>query len=174
MSNKDWIMVDLETYSELPTAAIASIGAVKFNPVNRTLSEEFYMTVSPSSCKGYGLHFSASTLQWWKTQPYEARKTLTENNVNLYDALTQFTDWLGSFERICCWNMFDIPVLAYSYYAVGKKEPWNYYKTLECRTIADVYGEKIKRDASTHHNALEDAKTQAKFIIDVLNPLEVE
>lgn len=168
--NKPWVMIDLETYSELPTAAIASIGAVKFDPHTKTMMDEFYVTIDPKSCKEYGLHFSKNTLDWWKTQPYEVRKTLRENNIHIDSALNQFTEWLGEFDKICCWNMFDIPILIYSYHVIGSKEPWKFYKTLECRTIADVYGERINRDEANHHNALEDAKGQATFIMNLLNP----
>ena len=166
-------MVDLETYSELPTAAIASIGAVKFDPTTRTILDEFYCTIDPISCKGYGLHFSKNTLDWWKTQPVEVRKTLRENNIDLETALLSLTEWMSEFDKICCWNMFDVPILIYSYHIIGSKEPWKFYNTLECRTIADVYGKKIVRDSSKHHNALEDAREQAKFIIDLINPIEV-
>lgn len=172
MKKKSWIMIDLETYSELPIAAIASIGAVKFNPLNRTIDDEFYVTIDPKSCKDYGLHFSKKTLDWWKTQPYEVRKTLRENNIPIDSALRQLSDWMDTFERVCCWNMFDIPILQYAYYAVGSKEPWNYFKSLECRTIADMYGQNIVRDSSNHHNALHDAKEQATFIMNLLNPIE--
>lgn len=167
------IMVDIESYSELPIAAIASIGAVKFDLINRTILDEFYVTIDPKSSKSYNLHFSKKTLDWWRAQPYDVRAALRENNISLDMALNNFTEWVGKeFDKICCQGMFDIPILQYSYYVIGSKEPWNYYDTIDCRTIAELYGQRIDRTSGNHHNALDDAKNQAKFLINLLNPME--
>lgn len=171
--SKTWdVMVDIESYSEQPCAAIASIGAVKFNILTRELGDTFYINIDPKSSKEYGLHFSKSTLAWWKTQSLEARQALVNNAVPLPVAMADFSDWLGTFGKIGCWNMFDIPILQWAYHQVGSKEPWKYYHTIECRTIADMLGKRIDRSVGTHHNALDDAINQAKFMIEILNPLD--
>ena len=165
-------MVDLETYSNLPTSAIASIGAVRFNIATREIQDEFYVTVDPATSKQAGLHFSKETLDWWKTQNPLAWKALRVNNIPLIDALVQFNDWFDPKGKICCWGQFDVPVLDYAYHQVKMPSPWKFWNTVECRTIADLLGKKIDRSAGTHHNALDDAKAQAKFMIDILNPVE--
>jgi DNA polymerase III epsilon subunit-like protein len=47
-------MIDLETYSTRPTAAIASIGAVKWE--GDKIVDTFYCTIDPATCKAAGLH----------------------------------------------------------------------------------------------------------------------
>ena len=166
------IMVDIESWSNLPTAAIASIGAVKFNIKTREICDPFYITVSPKSAKEHGLHFSKETLDWWRTQHPDAFKALRENNVSLPEALTAFREWAGEFGDICCWGMYDIPVLQYAYNRIGEKEFWNFYDTLECRSLAKIANFRIDRSEGVHHNSLQDAKTQAKYLIELLNPEE--
>ena len=114
MSNgSDLVMVDLETYDNVCTAAIASIGAVKFNLETRTLSDRFYVTVSPASCKAAGLTFSEDTINWWKQQSPEAQKALRINNIELTDALTQFNQFYagscyaaGGFQKRAAWQNY--------------------------------------------------------------------
>lgn len=167
------IMVDLETWSELPTAAIASIGAVKFDVATREISSDtFYCTISPDSAKDHGLHFSKKTIDWWRNQKPEAFKTLRENNILLPDALNSFREWCGTFGDICCWGMFDIPILQYAYSRIGQKEFWNFYDTIECRSIAKMANFRIDRSEGIHHNSLQDAINQAKCFIELINPLE--
>lgn len=172
MSDLVFTMVDLETYSRIPTAAIASIGAVKFDPLSRKLLDEFYCTIDPMTCKEHDLHFHKDTLKWWKNRPMEVRQALRENNIPLVDALTQFAKWYRPTTKVLCWRMFDIPVLDHAYYKIGMDSPWNYWDTIECSSIATFLDEKIDRSSSTHHNALEDAKIQAKFMINLFNPEE--
>lgn len=168
-------MVDIETYDNIPTASIASIGAVRFNIKTREIKDEFYVTVEPKSCKDYGLTFSRETMDWWLKQNPLALKALRINNISLPAALTQFQEYFNVSPNgnICCWGMFDVPVLDHAYRKVNLKSPWLYYKTVECRTIANLYNLKIDRSSVVHHNALDDAKNQAKFIINLFNPEEI-
>jgi hypothetical protein len=167
-------MVDIETYDNICTAAIASIGAVKFNIATREICDPFYVTIDPKSCKEYGLSFSADTLEWWKNQSPEARAALRHNNIHLVDALQQFIAWYGTDKgKVCTWGIFDTPILDHAFRKTGLQSPWKYWNAVECRTIADLLGVKIDRTSGTHHNSLQDAKTQAEFMIQILNPKEV-
>ncbi len=165
-------MVDLETWSELPIAAIASIGAVKFNIKTREIVDEFYCTVDPNSCKEIGLHFSKHTIEWWKKQSKEARDALRVDNIDVRDALLNFREWMNPYKNLCTWGIFDIPILHHAFYKIGEKEPWNFYDVLECRSISKMFDGRIDRSNTTHHNALEDAIIQAQYMIDIINPKE--
>lgn len=162
-------MVDIETYSHLPTAAIASIGGIKFDIKTKMMYDEFYVTIDPQSCKEAGLHFSKKTLDWWATQSPEVRKELRKNNIPLKEALEKFLDWFGESGNFCCWGMFDMGIITYALHRVGLEPSWNYWDSTECRTVANLLGADIDRNMAgqQHHNALTDAKTQAKFIIDI-------
>lgn len=166
------IMIDLETWSELPIAAIASIGAVKFNIKTREIVDEFYCTIDPNSCKAHNLHFSKDTIEWWKKQSKEARDALKINNIDLTDALLNLKQWMDPYKNLCSWGIFDIPILHHAYYKIGQKEPWKFYDVLECRSISKMFDGSIDRTSATHHNALVDARIQAQYMIDIINPKE--
>lgn len=67
------IVVDLETMSTKPTAAIVSIGAVRLNE-DFTLAENayFYERVSLESSMLQGLDVDAGTIRFWMSQEDEA------------------------------------------------------------------------------------------------------
>lgn len=167
-------MVDIETYDNICTAAIASIGAVKFNVATREVCDEFYCTIDPRSCKEYGLTFGEDTLNWWKQQSIEARQALRIGNIPLPDALEKFSEWYktGTAGKICCWGMFDVPTLSHAYRKVGMDTPWLYWATIECRSVSDLLNANINRSVGVYHNALNDAVIQANHMINILNPLE--
>lgn len=161
-------MVDIETYSNLPIAAIASIGGVKFDLDTGEIYDEFYVTIDPASCKAAGLHFSKKTMAWWKTQAPEVRQALYKDNIPLAEAMQKFLDWYEPKGEFYCWGMFDMGIITYAIHQSLRQEPkWDYWDSWECRTMAKLIDQKIDRAAagSQHHNALDDAKTQAKFLI---------
>ena len=169
------IMVDIETYDNIPTAAIASIGAVKFDLVTRQIIDKFYVTIDPASSKEHGLSFGRETLDWWKQQNPAALKALRVNNIPLPDALDQFAKFFGDSYHCCCWGMFDVPILQYAYSRLGQSAPFQYFNTIDCRTMAIISGAKINRKSEgTHHNALDDAMVQTKYWINLLNPEEIK
>ena len=57
------VMLDLETMSVRSNAAIASIGAVKFE-VGSGIVDQFYRTVDLRTCKAVGLHVDPETVVW--------------------------------------------------------------------------------------------------------------
>ena len=75
------IMLDLETLSVRPDAAIIVIGAIKFfrkgNMLSIEDSDKFYKRITVESCKEAGLRIDEPTMEWWKSQ---------DKNV-LYEAL---------------------------------------------------------------------------------------
>ena len=75
------VMLDLETMSTSSSAAIVSIGAVKFDPHGKIGDfgdpanaeyKPFYCTVELTSCIDAGLHVSGSTIEWWLKQENDA------------------------------------------------------------------------------------------------------
>ena len=165
--NKPMVMVDLETLSTLPNAAIISIGAVKFT-INGGITDEFTINISPSSSKSLGLHIDKETVSWWSTQPIEARMAWQTNQHSLEPALESFTIWLGECSNtfmVCNGASFDFPILSSSFSAIGKKVPWNFYNELDLRTISTILNVKLTR--GNDHNALSDAKNQVEQLIDI-------
>ncbi len=167
------IMVDLETMGSKPGSAIASIGAVAFDPVAGTLGAEFYQVVDLVSCERAGLTLDASTVLWWLKQSDAARAALGGAKLDLRGSLARFAWWIEDqckSERPRLWGHggnFDEPMLAAACRAVSMPSPWRYSEGRCTRTIYELAGVELNRaapEAGTHHNALDDAKLQARAV----------
>jgi DNA polymerase III epsilon subunit-like protein len=169
-------MIDLESVSQRQNAAIISIGAVKFG--DGKLFDEFYCVISPQSCVDAGLHVEQKTLEWWATKPKEARVVLTDaikNGLPLKEALQKLSDFLIT-KNIEVWAQgicYDIGRLEHAYDAVGLPYPWEFWNIYDARTI-DRLCPRTEDDKKlalegVYHNALDDAKTQAKRLMSLLD-----
>jgi len=160
-------MLDLETVDTAPTSAIVSIGAVYFCPETKKLGREFYQPVNVNSCYKLGLTKSEKTLDWWQTQSVEARRVFIDNDrVNLGYALNEFSVFT---DKGCyVWGngaAFDNAILANAYNVLGLATPWKFYNDRCYRTIRTLLPESMDR-IGIHHNALDDAKTQATHLMN--------
>ena len=162
------IMVDVETFSTAKTAALASIGALKFN--DKEILDKFYINIDPGTSKAAGLHFSQSTIDWWKTQKPEAFAALKKDRYTLSNALDQFSEWYGtkSVPTWACGPDFDLVIMEANYAAAGKKHPWKYSEARCFRTFKAMFKADTVRQG-VYHNALDDAIFQTQYMIDVLN-----
>jgi exodeoxyribonuclease VIII len=168
------IMTDLETMGTAANSAVIAIGAVKFGGTG--IKEEFYVNVELDSCVRSGLVIDPGTVMWWMDQSDEARKVFKKNNVRLFQALTDFSKFVGSANvaKVKMWGNgsdFDNVILANAYRAINLDLPWKYYNNRCYRTMAKMFpGIKMER-SGTHHNALDDAKSQAEHLIRILNAI---
>lgn len=161
-------MIDLETYSTRSNAAIASIGAVKFE--DDQILDTFYCTIDPTTCKAAGLHFDKETLEWWSKQSKEAQRALRTDNISLEDALNKFASWYGN-KSLPTWGngaAFDNVLMENAYRAMGKKRPWLPWEDRCYRTMKNIINVPIDKREGTYHNALDDALTQTKHLIKIL------
>lgn len=160
------VMVDLETLSQRNDAAIVSIGAVKFT--QDKIIDEFYINIDPLSNKEYNFHIDPNTINWWKDQKPEAWKSLKTNRIGLKDALVKFNEWYGdtNLQTWSCGSDFDLVIMNNAYQATQIKEPWNYWDKMCFRTFKKLF--KIDMEVNgVNHNALDDARNQASYIIEV-------
>ena len=162
-------MIDLETASVAPDAAILSIGAVRFDrresPPKRLEDIDkhyvFYIRVDLNSCKELGMHVDDKTMAWWAEQPVEARYEVLENKerVNIKEALLRFKEWFIPHARP--WgngSSFDITILENAFNKVGIEFPWKFWNVRDLRTLYDIAKLK-KRDIPepvVAHHALHD------------------
>ena len=163
------VMHDIETLSKRKNAAILSIGAVKFN---KEILDEFYVNIDPRSCKEHGLAIDLDTIEWWKQQKPEAWQALKTNRVSLEEALDAYTKWYGPKSVWTFGNgaEFDNVIIENAYYAIGKEKPWKFWDSMCYRTIVNLTNSRLT-DADrkgVHHNALDDAKSQALNLMKVL------
>ena len=171
------IMVDLETLGQSPGCSILSIGAVVFDPYNRTLGGEFYRVVNRASCNAAGLSEDASTLAWWQRQNAKAREVIAEAEtapLGIAEAIEEFSAYVRGFGGgdVRIWGNgsdFDNAILAVCYERTGQKMPWRFWNNRCFRTLKSLSpkGKEAPRQG-VYHNALDDAKTQAYAAIAYL------
>lgn len=167
---KTGIMVDIETLSSERTAAIVSIGAVKFDFKGSRILDEFYINVDPVSCKNIGCRIDKNTVDWWASQPKEVRLAWQKDPAPIEVALDKLTSWWDKKSLFWCQGLsFDSPIIAHAYKRLDKKEPWHYHDEMDLRTVFTMIGHqnhKAREGTQGHHNALEDARAQAVKLME--------
>lgn len=178
------VMVDLETLSTAPTAAILSIGAVAFEltgdgPIRRISPSgvelesrryEFYANVMLDSRNS---KVDDGTLRWWLGQSEAARARLsTPEPLWPSVAIADFENWLerlGVGDEFRIWGHganFDIPILEHAF---GRRVPWRYNAARDTRTLFHIAGapwdDWFKEMAhGEEHDALADAHLQVRMV----------
>ncbi|WP_105457371.1 exonuclease [Escherichia coli] len=169
----DHLMIDLETMGKNPDAPIISIGAIFFDPQTGDMGPEFSKTIDLETTGGV---IDRDTIKWWLKQSREAQSALLTDEIPLDDALLQLREFIdensGEF-FVQVWGNganFDNVILRRSYERQGIPCPWRYCNDRDVRTIVEL-GKAIDFDARTdipfegeRHNALDDARYQAKYV----------
>ena len=169
----DHLMIDLETMGKNPDAPIISIGAIFFDPQTGDMGPEFSKTIDLETAGGV---IDRDTIKWWLKQSREAQSAIMTDEIPLDDALLQLREFIdensGEF-FVQVWGNganFDNTILRRSYERQGIPCPWSYYNDRDVRTIVEL-GKAIDFDARTatpfegeRHNALDDARYQAKYV----------
>ena len=169
------IMLDLETMGTGSRSAIISIGAVYFD--ENGLGEEFYERVGLQSCLDAGLVADASTIMWWMQQSVNARKEfLTDyDNQPIGLALVKFTEFCQKGSNNKVWGNgsdFDNAILANAYRTMKMEQPWKFFNSRCFRTLRNLFPDIEIEDIGVAHNALDDAKWQARYAIEALKMLK--
>ncbi|EMB6712626.1 TPA: 3'-5' exoribonuclease domain-containing protein [Escherichia coli] len=169
----DHLMIDLETMGKNPDAPIISIGAIFFDPQTGDMGPEFSKTIDLETAGGV---IDRDTIKWRLKQSREAQSAIMTDEIPLDDALLQLREFIdensGEF-FVQVWGNganFDNTILRRSYERQGIPCPWRYYNDRDVRTIVEL-GKAIDFDARTaipfegeRHNALDDARYQAKYV----------
>jgi hypothetical protein len=162
------IMLDLETFGTKPGCALRSIGAVVFD-FDGKLGAEFYANIDKQSCLDAGLFVDPQTEAWWAQQSKEAQDSLLVDPVPLKDAATRFNKWWLENRGLRVWSQggnFDEPLWTAACAAVGVTVPWKFFNSRDTRTAYDLFAldTRTVSRAGTYHNALDDAKHQARCV----------
>ena len=166
------IMLDLETLDTRTTGVILAIGAVAFTKTG--ITSEFYCTVDAQTAIDLGLTVSGSTFKWWMAQSGAARKALFEDNVTIQSALYEFSDWVEENtvgENVKVWGNgsdFDNAMLAHAYNKQGLDVPWKFWNNRCYRTACQMLNDYNRKQQGVHHNALDDARSQANHMIHAM------
>ena len=176
-----WAVVDEESMSTEPNAAILAIGATMIDDLEAV--DRFYVNVDLQSCLAVGLHESESTRNWWAKQSAEAFNATQTNCVPIQTALKMWSDWINSHggESVrlmgngpCADNMW----LNSAYKACGMKNPVPFWNDICHRTLNWIGGKWLdvtKEDVTfkgVKHHAGDDAEHEAQHAIMVLNALQ--
>lgn len=162
------IMIDIETLGRRPNAPIISIGACLFDPATGKIVKEFYRGIDIESACQFGVP-DGGTIKWWLQQNAQAREAAATGSTPLPLALKELSEFVSDWTNIQVWAnspSFDLTILEYAYYKCGMSHPWAFWNTRDCRTIAELAGKRPPKHQGVAHNALEDAKHQAKWVSD--------
>lgn len=161
------VMVDIETLDNKSTSAIVSISAVKFGQNGYDENDTFYRVVDVQSSIDAGLTIGAETIAWWMKQSDQARAVFNEPNIHLANALVEFSKWFPEWAKL--WGngaSFDNAILSNAYSVLNLKQPWDFWNDRCYRTVAAQH--QLQRlQQGTHHNALDDARSQAEHLIQI-------
>ena len=163
------IMVDLETLSSAPDAAIVAIGAVTFNdggtPAKDFIRQTFSVTIDARSAQRMGGMIDGDTVSWWFRQPEPARLALLHAAMPLTGALLDFHNWVRrQSEAPRIWGTgasFDNVVLRQTFERAHLDAPWEFRADRCYRTLKALRPDIPFEPYGTHHNALDDAFAQA-------------
>jgi len=166
------VMIDLETMGTRPDAPIVAIGAVAFDA--NGVIDTFYRVVSLSSAVSAGAVISPDTVMWWLQQDDAARAALVANDGcdpwAIDAALIDLRPFIEDFADAGVWGngaTFDNVILSEAYKRSSWETPWQFWKDKCYRTVKGMYPEVKLERSGTHHNALDDARTQALHLIAI-------
>lgn len=164
-------MLDLETLGNKPGSVIVAIGAVKFG--GGEILDSFYERVDAESCEAIGLQMDVSTVLWWMKQSDAARNEITQPGGKLSEVLMRFSSWLKDPDVEVWGNgaSFDNVLLSDAYDRARLPRPWKYYNDRCYRTVKSLRPDVPLPRTGTHHNALDDAKSQALHLMQIQRPL---
>ncbi|HAH9015997.1 TPA: exonuclease [Escherichia coli] len=167
------LMIDLETMGKNPDAPIASIGAVFFDPQTGEQGPEFSKIIDMGTCGGT---VDISTIEWWLQRSGEARAAILADRIPLDDALLQLREFIdensGEF-FVQVWGNganLDNVILRRSYERQEIPCPWRYTNDRDVRTmvalglVMDFDARNVTTFEGERHNALHDARYQAKYV----------
>ncbi|EOJ4885428.1 3'-5' exoribonuclease [Escherichia coli] len=167
------LMIDLETMGKNPDAPINSLAGKFFDPATGEMGPEFSKTIDLETAGGV---IDRETIKWWLKQSREAQSAILTDEIPLDDALLQLREFInensGEF-FVQVWGNganFDNVILRRSYERQEIPCPWRYTNDRDVRTIValglvmDFDARSVITFEGERHNALHDARYQAKYV----------
>ena len=167
------LMIDLETMGKNPDAPINALAGKFFDPATGEMGPEFSKTIDLETAGGV---IDRDTIKWWLKQSREAQSAILTDEIPLDDALLQLREFIdensGEF-FVQVWGngaTFDNVILRRSYERQEIPCPWRYTNDRDVRTIValglvmDFDARSVITFEGERHNALHDARYQAKYV----------
>lgn len=169
------IMIDLETLDSVASAVIVSIGLVAFDKTG--IKETLYLTPSIQEQLSLGRTVKEDTLLWWMGQDDTARAVFQEPRISFEGTMKGVKFFIDSYPNCMVWGNganFDPVILENALHSAKFAIPWKYWNVRCLRTFCDENEFRLpKKVSGTKHNALDDAKHQAEFMIKVWDKKEL-
>lgn len=171
-------MLDLETASTRPDAAILSIAIVPFSLDAAEPAPEvdhYYEVIDLGSCFLEGDYIDRDTQEWWMRQDPRAKHELLSRQGTLVRTAIReaynYLCYLAEQYELVVWSQgidFDFPILGHAIkkYVDPKEMPYNYWSKMDVRSILKWEGidyRNIERKGIAH-NALDDCKHQISLV----------
>ncbi|EGC5936718.1 exonuclease [Escherichia coli] len=167
------LMIDLETMGKNPDVPINALAGKFFDPATGEMGPEFSKTIDLETAGGV---IDRDTIKWWLKQSREAQSAILTDEIPLDDALLQLREFIdensGEF-FVQVWGNganFDNVILRRSYERQEIPCPWRYTNDRDVRTIValglvmDFDARSVITFEGERHNALHDARYQAKYV----------
>ena len=175
---KHHIMLDLETMGTSSNAAIIAVGAVEFDPATDTIGRKFYATVGLESSVKHGGVIDPMTVVWWMRQSSEAQREATTGIHDIETALNKFTQFcagIGVPSDLIVWGNgadFDNVIFSSAFNRLSWPCPWGQWNNRCYRTLKSLAPHIKLQRTGTHHNALDDAESQARHAMQILRAIQ--
>lgn len=167
-------MIDLETLATDHDAIVASIGIVLMDMQGLRVVDcyTFHEVLNWDDQFKRGRKCDPSTVRWWLQQSDEARKALiapTPAFANMKYLNENLRRFLSDVD--CVWGNgadFDCAIMQSLYKTYEIPCPWSFHKHRCFRTLKNMSRVEPPERVGTHHNALDDAVFQARWLMEIL------
>lgn len=177
------VMIDIESMGTRPDAPVVSIGVQPFDfQTGHVGTNTLYVNVDLDSSIALGARADGSTVMWWLSQSETARRALTDTPgrhvTEALDTVARFLDenTVDRQRRIvwACGTDFDPVILREHYSRSSLPTPWAFWNLMDFRTVRKLFGNAVELVArsGTHHNALDDARSQVELLLTIRKHLE--
>ena len=173
------VMIDIETMSTRPDAALLAIGAVTFtvdNGVDPASAREWLVDLGDSVT--HGGRMDPDTVLWWTQQSERARRALVATRQLREQAALEGLAWMISSlpAKPSIWangSDFDLIILRSALHRHGMRDLWAYWQQRDLRTLRKLmtHVPAPVRAEDDKHSALRDAVHQAEHCVALLREL---
>jgi len=167
------VMIDFETLGNGKQACVVQVGACYF--ADGGVGQCLKLQMDAEDAMRNGAEMDASTVYWWLSQSPEAIKSiLAMPRLSELDVLNQLNAFLAGADEIWSHATFDFVILMEALKRRGIKPMFGYRTARDIRTLNALVPfdkDSIKREG-THHDGLDDAIYQARYVMAMLAKLE--
>jgi exodeoxyribonuclease VIII len=163
-----WYMIDLETLSTRPDAAILQIGIVAFDLYGIKDSKQWNVEAEG--------RVDRPTLHWWKEQIAAGVDPPGLGPMPLKLALEDIVVMMKPDEAMQVWanpSTFDIVILGEAFHRCGMSPPWNHRQVRDLRTLRMLYPDVPRPKPDLPHVAVYDAMAQATWVMRMFECHEI-